>query len=47
MLKLSIMFHRFSMWAIFLGKALLHTGAKGDWDFLISDLLKNPNGTGI
>ena len=25
----------------------LPKGAKGDWDFRISDLVKNPNGTDI
>ena len=24
-----------------------HMGAKGDWDFRISDLVKNPDGTDI
>ena len=25
----------------------LYVGAKGDWDFWISDLIKNPDGTDI
>ena len=34
----------------FVGEVLLHPvymGAKGDWDFRISDLVKNPDGTDI
>ena len=27
--------------------ALLYSGTQGDWDFRISDLVKNPDGTDI
>ena len=32
---------------IYWGYVLLYVGAKGDWDFRISDLVKNPDGTDI
>ena len=27
--------------------SIIHVGAKGDWEFRISDLVKNPDGTDI
>ena len=34
------------LWSVFI-KLNQSKGAKGDWDFLISDLVKNPDGTDI
>ena len=35
------------MWYIFLLMYMTYVGAKGDWDFLISYLVKNPDETDI
>ena len=32
---------------VYFSTFLLMSGAKGDWDFRISDLVKNPDGTDI
>ena len=32
---------------IFLNVIISKMGAKGDWDFRISDLIKNPDGTDV